>query len=179
MNSDTQGKQTWKYPQQVDPGTSVGVSQDGSTGGGNLKDTRTLVPSFEHAFLIHAFWAVFAWLLVMYAVNDFRFTSNTPESSESFVSEKDDAAKPPISLPQETGSSSPGRGSHAHGAELSPQFQPLINMVSNACPCLIATSNVDVGRKIVTVVCIISRMNSKKSVILISSHRQKQSLLYA
>ena len=165
MNSKTQGKRSRKDLQQTDPGTSVGVSQDNSITDGRIKDKGAPKPNTLYTFLVHAFWAVFAWLLVMYAVNDFKFTSTTkPESSESLAREKNNAATFPTSYSQKTGSSSSRTSSGAEivkACMLSSQNQSLIKIVSSACACLVVSSTVNVGLENVTVVCKSPRRKSQ------------------
>ena len=110
MDGATKGKdleQTGKGLQKGEAGTSVDVSRDKSTTGGSSKDRGALVSTSRYRFLVHAVWAIIAWLLVMYAVDQIKLTSTARlGSSESPAREEMDAATFSKSLSQDTDRSS-------------------------------------------------------------------------
>ena len=116
MNRDTNEKcleQTGKGFQQSEAGTSVGVPQDNRTTDGSSKVKGALVYTSQYRILAHIFWAIFAWLLVMYAVDQIKLPSTAKSSSsESPISEKDDTTTSLKSLSQDTDSSSSLANTH-------------------------------------------------------------------
>ena len=146
MNDDTKGKQleqTEKGLQQSEAGTSVGVSREKNTTDSSVKGRGALVSTSRYRFLAHAFWAIFAWLLAMYAVDQIKLTSTAKSSSsESPVRENNDAATFLKSLSQDTDSSSSltiTRTIYYNTCSLSPQTMSLLSSVSSACACLTIT----------------------------------------
>lgn len=154
-------EQAWKTLQQHEAGKSIGALPQNGTTDGNLNDSKALKPSSRSTLLTHVFWAVFAWLLVIFAVNGFTLVPISASDSSKFSVKADpSAATLPASLSQDIDSCSSLLGSHTTPATptnsepctLSPQHMSLLSILSSACSCPNRLSTEDVGTVTVTFV---------------------------
>ena len=134
---------------QHDAGKRIGAPQNNDTTECMSKTTKAAQPNARRVLLAHICCAVFAWLLVMFAVNDFKLASIADLYSPApSVNQSNSATSSPTSLSRGTDSSSSPTSSYTTHADvylaactLSPQNQSLLSIVSSACSCLILTSS--------------------------------------
>ena len=147
---------TRKDLQEHEADKSVGAS------GGSFKDSRAPECNYRYRCLLHLFWAVYAALVVSFAIGQLELASiRQPCPSASPIKETLGAPTMPTGLSQGTGSSPLLPSSHATpvasaaltNCTMSPQNQNITSIVPSECLCFWGRRSEELEAIIESVVC--------------------------